>query len=59
MKKFPTARLLFTDTDSLCYHIETEKDLYDEIKVLLSVNKKKLSKTFILGFTMDGLFQLS
>ena len=33
MKKFPTARLLFTDTDSLCYHIETEKDLYDEIKV--------------------------
>ena len=59
MKKFPTARLLFTDTDSLCYHIETEKDLYDEIKVLLSVQKKKLSKTFILGFTMDGLFQLS
>ena len=32
MKKFPSAKLLFTDTDSLCYHIETEKDLYDEIK---------------------------
>ena len=37
MKKFPTARLLFTDTDSLCYHIETEKDLYDEIKVRLLI----------------------
>ena len=36
MKKFPTAKLLFTDTDSLCYHIETEKNLYDEIKVRLS-----------------------
>ena len=33
IKKFPTARLLFTDTDSFCYHIETEEDLYDEIKV--------------------------
>ena len=35
MKKFPTAKLLFTDTDSLCYLIETEKNLYDEIKVRL------------------------
>ena len=32
MKKFPTAQLLFTDTDSLCYWISTEKDLYAEIK---------------------------
>ena len=33
IEKFPSARLLFTDTDSLCYWIETEKDLYEEIKV--------------------------
>ena len=31
-KKFPTAQLLFTDTDSLCYWIPTEKDLYEEIR---------------------------
>ena len=58
MKKFPTARLLFTDTDSLCYHIETEKDLYDEIKVKFW-HRKTLSKNFSSGFTMDGLFKLS
>lgn len=29
---FPGAKLLFTDTDSLCYWIPTEKDLYQEIK---------------------------
>ena len=46
MKKFPTARLLFTDTDSLCYHIDTEADLYEEIKVD-QLTKKMLSKTFI------------
>ena len=47
MKKFPTARLLFTDTDSLCYHIETEKDLYDEIRVRLTFYQNILSETFI------------
>ena len=46
MKKFPTARLLFTDTDSLCYHIETEKDLYDEIKVRLRFLLQKLKLSF-------------
>jgi len=46
MKKFPTARLLFTDTDSLCYHIETEKDLYDEIKVRLRFLLPKLKLSF-------------
>ena len=47
MKKFPTARLLFTDTDSLCYHIETEKDLYVEIRVRLTFYQNSLSETFI------------
>ena len=46
MKKFPTARLLFTDTDSLCYHIETEKNLYDEIKVRLRFLLQKLKLSF-------------
>merc|ERR1712198_171438 len=46
MKKFPTAKLLFTDTDSLCYHIETEKDLYDEIKVRLRFLLQKLKLSF-------------
>ena len=32
MKKFPSAQLLFTDTDSLCYWIPAEKNLYEEIK---------------------------
>ena len=47
MQKFPTARLLFTDTDSLCYHIETEADLYEEIKVLFSVHIIGWVKNFI------------
>ena len=29
---FPGSKLLFTDTDSLCYWVPTEKDLYQEIK---------------------------
>ena len=32
MKEFPGAELLFTDTDSLCYWIPTEKDLYKDLK---------------------------
>ena len=32
MKNFPETELLFTDTDSFCYHIPTEKDLYKVIK---------------------------
>ena len=46
MKKFPTAKLLFTDTDSLCYHIETEKNLYDEIKVRFRYLLPKLKLSF-------------
>jgi len=29
-KKYPDSQLLFTDTDSLFYHIKTEKDIYEE-----------------------------
>ena len=29
-KKFPDSQLLFTDTDSLFYHIVSEKDIYEE-----------------------------
>ena len=29
-KKFPDCQLLFTDTDSLFYHIKTERDVYEE-----------------------------
>jgi hypothetical protein len=32
MKHFPETELLFTDTDSFCYFIPTEKDLYGYIK---------------------------
>ena len=32
MKHFPETELLFTDTDSFCYLIPTEKDLYEYIK---------------------------
>ena len=32
MKDYPQAKLLFTDTDSFCYHIETDNDLYKDIK---------------------------
>lgn len=29
MKHFPETELLFTDTDSLCYHIHTSENIYD------------------------------
>ena len=32
-KKYPDSQLLFTDTDSLFYHIKTEKDIYEEFWV--------------------------
>ena len=32
MKQYPQAKLLFTDTDSFCYHIPTEENLYEGIK---------------------------
>jgi hypothetical protein len=32
MREYPRTKLLFTDTDSFCYHIETNKDIYKEIK---------------------------
>ena len=32
IKEYPRAKLMFTDTDSFCYHIETEKDIYKDIK---------------------------
>ena len=32
MKKYPGTKLLFTDTDSFCYNIPTESNIYDDIK---------------------------
>merc|ERR1712208_237720 len=32
MKKYPGTKLLFTDTDSFCYEIPTETDIYSDIK---------------------------
>ena len=32
MKEFPDTKLLFTDTDSFCQLIPTEKDIYQDIK---------------------------
>ena len=32
LENFPKTRVLFTDTDSFCYHIKTEKDVYEVIK---------------------------
>ena len=32
MKEYSNVKLLFTDTDSFCYHITTENDLYKDIK---------------------------
>ena len=32
MEKFPGTKLLFTDTDSFCYWIPTEKNIYEEIR---------------------------
>ena len=32
MKHYPETELLFTDTDSFCYSIPTERDLYEDIK---------------------------
>ena len=32
MAKFPEAKLLFTDTDSFCYWIPTEKNIYKDIR---------------------------
>ena len=32
LPKYPGATLLFTDTDSFCYNIPTEQNIYDEVK---------------------------
>ena len=32
MKKYPGTKLLFTDTDSFCYNIPTETDIYSDIR---------------------------
>ena len=32
MKKYPGTNLLFTDTDSFCYSIPTETDIYSDIR---------------------------
>ena len=32
MKKFPGAKLLFTDTDDFCYCIPTESNIYEDIR---------------------------
>merc|ERR1712030_93610 len=32
MKKYPGTKLLFTDTDSFCYWIPSETNVYDDIK---------------------------
>merc|ERR1712236_168919 len=32
MKDYPNAKLLFSDTDSFCYHIEDDRDIYKDIK---------------------------
>ena len=32
MKQYPRAKLLFTDTDSFCYDIPTNTNMYDDIK---------------------------
>ena len=32
MKEYPNVNLLFTDTDSFCYQITTDNDLYKDIK---------------------------
>ena len=31
MKEYPNAQLLFSDTDSFCYHIEADRDIYKDI----------------------------
>ena len=31
MRKYPKAKLLFTDTDSFCYWIPTESNIYEDI----------------------------
>ena len=32
MKDYPESKLLFTDTDSFCYLIKTDNDVYKDIK---------------------------
>ena len=32
LPQFPKTKLLFTDTDSFCYHIKTKEDVYEVIK---------------------------
>ena len=32
LPKFPKTKVLFTDTDSFCYHIKTKEDVYDVIR---------------------------
>ena len=32
MPKYPGTKLMFTDTDSLCYWIPSDRDIYEDIK---------------------------
>ena len=46
-----TAKLLFTDTDSLCYHITTDdayRDFYSDRELFNNSDYKKSSKFFLM-----------
>ena len=59
MTKYPEAKLLFTVTDSFCYHIPTESDLYDDIRGNDGLISPTMVKIIPIMMQAINLFQAS
>merc|ERR1712215_219658 len=48
MDDYPNANLLFSDTDSFCYYIETDNDIYKDISGMISQTMLSYIQTLMI-----------